>query len=409
MNRQWRGKSEQQACSNTGQARPLSRSPLPTKHRLVDLRNVQMKRPSIALYWCLLALLPTTVRAQQAQQRELFRKWDRNRDGFLSKQEIPIEQRNQFLGLDQNRDGRISWREHMQRKENERRPMNGKRKSEGADALSHWKHARVSQLKIKQTWHQEPEGFERTAILSQPKDADGKLPVIVFFHGAGGNAVGPMRQWEALTYSKVVVSAQGYRKTWNVHGEPSQAPDVEFFQRLLEEIKKQAPEADLENVSLIGFSNGCGFIQRLMIEIEKPFSRRNFLLGSSLIEQQYHDESFWKPRSNTNHYDTRVAPTPGKMIAYFHGTNDRVVPYSGGKRGRFPHLSALQTANAWAKANGYVGQPRALDEGQQETSAITALKFPGTEVTFYSVEGGGHGLEPHGRDVQRIVKQLLEQ
>ncbi|MEE2826994.1 MAG: hypothetical protein VYE64_10245 [Planctomycetota bacterium] len=368
-----------------------------------------MKTPSIALCLCLVALLPTTGETQQAQQRELFRKLDRNRDGFLSRQEIPIEQRNQFSRLDQNRDGRISWHENIHRRQEERRPMNRKRDTEGAAALSHWKHAQISQIKIKQTWHQEPDGFERSAILSQPKDVDGKLPVVVFFHGAGGSAVGPLRQWEPLTYNKVVVSAQGYRKTWNIHGEPSQAPDVEFFQRLLQEIKKQAPQADLENVSLIGFSNGCGFIQRLMIEIEQPFSRRNFLLGSSLIEQQYHDGSFWKPKSNTDHYDTRVTPTPGKMIAYFHGTNDRVVPYSGGKRGRFPHLSALQTANAWAKANGYEGQTRALGEGQQETSAITALKFPGTEVTFYSVAGGGHGLEPHGRDVQRIIKQLLEQ
>ncbi len=165
----------------------------------------------------------------------------------------------------------------------------------------------------------------------------------------------------------------------------------------------------MKDVSLIGFSNGCGFIQRLLIETEEPLSQRHFLLGSSLIEQQYHEGSFWKPSSDTDHYDTRVTPKPGKMIAYFHGTNDRVVPYQGGRRGRFPHLSALQTANAWAKANGYEGKRLELTDGKEATGSITALKFPGTDVTFYSVNGGGHGLEPHGRDVRSIIMQLLEQ
>jgi poly(3-hydroxybutyrate) depolymerase len=318
--------------------------------------------------------------------------------------------RDAFAEVDQNGDGRVSLEEHMRlvRPKTRNKPNDNPSVQRQESVFSHWKHADLSELKIRQTWPQEPEGFDRTAIVSQPKHAKGAYPVVIFFHGAGGNAAGPMRPWESLTYDHVVVSAQGYRKTWNIHGEPSKAPDVEFFKRLLKEIKKQVPHADLKDVSLIGFSNGSGFIHRLLIEVDEPFSKRNFLLGSSLIEQQYHDGSFWKPTQNTDRYDQKVKPKSGRMLAYFHGTKDRVVPYNGGKRGRFPHLSAQETTYAWAKANGYSGQPLGIEDGRKIDRAITALNYPETQVTHYQVAGGGHGFDPHNRSVRQIIQTLLK-
>ncbi|MEC9091769.1 MAG: hypothetical protein VX438_03620 [Planctomycetota bacterium] len=362
----------------------------------------------ITTFGQLIVLLTNSSIGQDQEPRNLFRKWDRNRDRVLTRQEVPEANRARFDEVDENHDGRISWQEHLRAFQDGRKPMRRERGNTGPAALAHWKHADLQQLAIRQVWAQEPKGFDRTAIVSQPKHARGKLPVIAFFHGAGGNAVGPMRQWEDLTYDCVVVSAQGYRKTWNIHGEPSKAPDVEFFKQLLKKIEDKVPTANLEDLSLIGFSNGSGFIHRLLIELESPFSRRNFLLGSSLIEQQYHDGSFWKPSSDTDNYDTKIEPKPGRMLAYFHGTNDRVVPYEGGKRGKFPHVSALETANAWAKANGYRGKPRSLKQGKSITDSVTSLTFAGTDVTFYSVNGGGHGFEPHERDVRKIIRQLLQ-
>ena len=368
-----------------------------------------MKIQPFASVFCFVVLfLVGASIGQEKEQRDLFRKWDRNRDRFLTRQEVPAELRDTFVDVDENGDGRISWQEHMQSIREDRPPLNRERGTDDSSVLSHWKHADIQQISIRQTWPQEPGGFDRTAIISQPKHARGKLPVIIFFHGAGGNAVGPMRQWEFLTYDCVVVSAQGYRKTWNIHGEPSKAPDVEFFKQLLNKLETQFPAANLDDVSLIGFSNGSGFIHRLLIEVDEPFSKRNFLLGSSLIEQQYHDGSFWMPTKATDRYDKKVTPKSGRMLAYFHGTDDRVVPYRGGNRGRFPHLAAEQTAFVWAKANGYKGNPLAIKNGQPATSSVVALNYPGTEVTLYRVTDGGHGFEPHQRDVRQIVRQLLE-
>ncbi len=363
----------------------------------------------IATFGLLIVILINPSTGQEQEHRDLFRKWDRNRDRVLTRQEVPAANRDRFDEVDENHDGRISWQEHMRAFQDEREPRQRERGNTGPAALAHWKHADIQQIGIRQTWPQEPDGFDRTAIVSQPKHARGKLPVILFFHGAGGNAVGPMRQWEFLTYDCVVVSAQGYRKTWNIHGEPSKAPDIEFFKQLLNQLETEFPAANLDDVSLIGFSNGSGFIHRLLIEVDEPFSKRNFLMGSSLIEQQYHDGSFWKPTKDTDRYDKKATPKSGRMMAYFHGTNDRVVPYQGGKRGRFPHVSALETANAWAKANGYRGKPRSLEQGKSITDSVTALTFAGTDVAFYSVDGGGHGFEPHQKDVRQIVKKLLNQ
>ena len=359
---------------------------------------------------CLLFMTPPAASGQASEHRNLFRNWDRNRDGFLVRPEVPKEMRAAFSEVDKNGDGRVSLEEHMRlvRPKPNNAPSDKQGESSPQAGLSHWKHADTSELIIRQTWPQEPDGFDRTAVVSQPKHTKGKLPIVIFFHGAGGNAVGAMRQWESLTYDHVVISAQGYRKTWNIYGEPSKAPDVEFFQRLLKEVEKQVPTADLKDVSLIGFSNGSGFIHRLLIEIDEPFSKRNFLLGSSLIEQQYHDGSFWKPTQDTDRYDQKVTPKSGRMLAYFHGTQDRVVPYNGGKRGRFPHLSAQETTYVWAKANGYSGKALDMKDGRKIDRAITALNYPGTQVTHYQVVGGGHGFDPYNRSVRQIIQTLLK-
>ena len=283
------------------------------------------------------------------------------------------------------------------------------KKQRRQESFPDWKDAEFQTLKIRQTWHQEPKGFDRVAHVSQPKNAKSdKLPVILFFHGAGGSAMNSMRQWKSIYKTHIIVSAQGYRRTWNVHGEPSQAPDVEFFRELRKKMKSTIKRADMDNVALIGYSNGSGFIHRLLIEIDEPFSKTNILMAASMIEQQYHDGSFWKPSKGTDKYDTKVKPASGRTIHYFHGTQDKVVPYAGGNRGRFPHVSALETAFAWAKANGYQGKMRTEKNGDEVAKGVVKISYPETEVYHYQVVEGNHGMQPHRRATFDIVHQLLD-
>ena len=98
---------------------------------------------------------------------------------------------------------------------------------------------------------------------------------------------------------------------------------------ILQELTKKYPQADTSRISLIGFSNGAGYIYRLLIELEEEAGIINAVpIVSSLLEDQYHDGSFWKRSDNSSSdYDLQAAPNGKRHILTVHGTADRVVPY----------------------------------------------------------------------------------
>ena len=261
-------------------------------------------------------------------------------------------------------------------------------------------------LHIRQTWSQEPEGFDRELHVGLPKAKEAKVPVIVFFHGNGGTAARSLKEWTSLFPNHLVVAAQGYLKSWNIHGERSKAPDVAFFRQLMAKILETYPFADPANVTLAGSSNGAALIHRLLIEVDEPLFQKAVPLVASMIEQQYHDGSFWMPSSgNTDDYNKRKTPVSGRKILYIHGTEDNVVPFNGGLRfGKFRHLSAQETALRWAQAQGFKGDHPAGDPAQN----LQEIAYPGTNVRFIAVIGGSHGLTPHRDAIRARIKKFVE-
>ena len=252
----------------------------------------------------------------QEQARRLFDSWDRNGDGVLVITEVPIAQRSSFSGTDLNNDGKVTLAEHI----------NGAKRA--ASPRNAGSTGNTTQFTINQTWKQQPNGFKREVFVLQPKETNQKPPVVIFFHGNGGMASGALGRFRYLG-NVLLVAPQGYERSWNIHGERSEAPDVEFVRQLLKELPRRFPNADYTNITLIGSSNGAGLLYRLMIEMdEKPFNRV-IMLVSSMVTQQYHENSFWKPSRHTRTYDVKVEPTTDPDFIYFHGTNDKVVPYYG--------------------------------------------------------------------------------
>ena len=65
-----------------------------------------------SLLLVLLLLLTLPVEGQERQQRDPFKQWDRNADGFLSPAEFPRQLGKQlFDRIDANKDGRLSRKE----------------------------------------------------------------------------------------------------------------------------------------------------------------------------------------------------------------------------------------------------------------------------------------------------------
>ena len=354
-------------------------------------------------------LIPSFASAMQGNSQErTFRAWDKNRDGVLEREEVPTGPRQIFDRVDRNQDGKITLAEHLA-------AFAGKPTKPTAGTSNESRRHTV-----RQKWKQEQAGFDREFFVHTPatvtterstKPINNRWPVTFIFHGNGGNAHSSIGRWPQLLEGHLIVAPQGYQRSWNISDEKSKAPDVDFFRLILNRIENKYPNADLSKISLIGFSNGAGFVFRLLIELNGTIKITNAVpLVSSMVEQQYHDQVFWKRSddSNTN-YDLKTTPAGKCNLLTIHGTADRVVPYAGGMRGpHAKHLSAQLTAYAWAKQQGYAGNPIADNAGKLLKNNIIRYNYEGAHVTHLKVVNGGHGFGPAGRQVNELVRDFVQ-
>ena len=341
----------------------------------------------------LFMMLITLTAFGQTKSLEIFKSWDKNGDGVLVISEIPESLRRLFSTNDRNKDGKITVSEHiiaMARDVPVERPA-----------------TRIGEFRIRQEWEQESGGWARRVLYRKPLVIEKQLPVVIFLHGNGGQAENAINHLNYLR-DVIFVCPQGYRRSWNVFGEASEAPDVAFIQEIIEYLRTRERDADMDNVTIIGSSNGSGLIHRLLIEIDrKPFDKA-ICLVASMIEKQYHHGSFWvSSEEGENLYDQEKRPTRGAKVVYFHGTADRVVPYYGGKRGNVAHVSAQQTAYGFAKAFGYAGPAIPDREGKVVMPGIFEYDYSDANYTHYKLAGEEHGIGRYREFVDRTIRRMV--
>lgn len=119
------------------------------------------------------------------------------------------------------------------------------------------------QIKVPQVWAQEPNGYDRTAEVLVPASST-KLPVVIDLHGSGGHAM--VQRLGHILRNSIIVAPQGYENQWNIVRERTKAPDVDFMLELLKQVA-EIQQADMDDVTIVGTSNGAGLITRMLIEI----------------------------------------------------------------------------------------------------------------------------------------------
>ena len=347
---------------------------------------------------------PLANATQVDPKERAFRAWDKNGDGILERTEVPTGPRRMFDRVDRNRDGKITLAEHVA-------AFSGKPTGPAASNSND-----VKRHTVRQKWKQEQTGFDREFFVHTPatlttKRTNNGWPVTFVFHGNGGTAQSTIGQWPQLLEGHLIVAPQGYQRSWNISDEKSKAPDVDFFNLIIHRIEDDYPNADLSKISLIGFSNGAGFIFRLLIELDETIKITNAVpLVSTMVERQYHDQCFWKRSDDSNaNYDLKTTPSGKCNLLTIHGTADRVVPYTGGMRGpNAKHLAAQLTAYAWAKQQGFKGKQIADTAGKQLNKNIIRYTYEGAQVTHLKVLNGGHGFGPAGRQINEMVRDFVQ-
>jgi polyhydroxybutyrate depolymerase len=249
-------------------------------------------------------------------------------------------------------------------------------------------------------------GLRRSYLLHLPAthQPGEPLPLLLVFHGAGGDAAGIARHTgltEAATgRGYAVVYPDGVDRRWNDgRGRRGRQDDVGFIRLLLDSLGREL-HVDPRRIFATGISNGAGLAFRLACELPGTFAAIAPVAGAfpTALQERCPD----------------MAPV---ALVMFQGTGDRLMPYDGGHLsfGRGSVLPAPHTAALFAKANGCRvppttdAEPDTVTDGTRVRRSVFTDCRDGRDVVLYTIEGGGHtwpGGPPVGRSVGRVSRDL---
>lgn len=262
-------------------------------------------------------------------------------------------------------------------------------------------------LTVTQSWS-EATNYDRNATVTVP-DGPGPHPVLIAFHGSGGNS-GYANSYGYLN-QMIRVGPQGYNNKWNIKNEQILAPDVDFVRELILQLRSY-DNVDAGRIILIGSSNGAALVNRLLIELNGALFKEAITLAGQMNASQFHDGAFWHDPSGGNAYDTIAKPAPGRRILSVVGTEDTFVPYGGGPGVvGYNFLSASESHYHWARQMGYGGLQISEANGVLTDTDVYQYNYLNGDVVMYKLVGGNHGLQPFsaysdGR-LRSIIKNFL--
>ena len=265
-----------------------------------------------------------------------------------------------------------------------------------------------STLIVSQSWSQET-NYERNALVQVPNTSSEKHPVIIFLHGAGGNATGILNTYSNQFDNYIKVAMNGYLNKWNIKSEPTKADDIEFLNEIILQLKSFS-NVDSQNITLLGHSNGAGIVLKALIELPENTFQNGIHIATQLTEDQYRNNKFWFNEYPSDEYDIETSlPNRNKIIS-FHGTNDTLIPYNGGYVNFLNSVFHGAHESAVYLANG-MGYQNSILEGEGASTINPNIKefaYLNNKVIHYKVLNGSHGLSEYKSDMETIILSHIE-
>jgi polyhydroxybutyrate depolymerase len=250
------------------------------------------------------------------------------------------------------------------------------------------------------------DGIGRNFIVYLPIGYNnaGKLPMVFALHGGTGNSEGMMKLANFIPVAEkekiILVYPAGIERNWN-DGRPTTPNqlginDLSFINQVIDYMISKYP-VDGTRVYATGISNGGFMSSRLGCEIS------NKIAAIAVVAATIEATSIAATCNPSN-------PVPAM---YIHGTNDRLVPITGGEMtaggtaGGFI-LSHTQTIDKWVALNKCNSNPVITDLPDLANDGTTIKKrvydngSNGAEVVSYIIDNGGHTW-PQG--FQYLTKQ----
>jgi polyhydroxybutyrate depolymerase len=236
-------------------------------------------------------------------------------------------------------------------------------------------------------------GLTRTYLLHVPPTLPaGPAPLVLVFHGGGGNGPGTERltRFSELADREGVLVAypEGVGRNWydgrefatgsRAHRE--RIDDVGFVTALLDAVAR-AHTVDPRRIYATGISNGAVFSHYLAAHLAPRIAAIAPVVGGIADPP-----------------DAWLRPERPVSVLILQGTADPLVPYRGGViafgRGRI--IDTEDAARRWARLNGAATEPRStvLPAPGKDHCGGVRLTYAGgrdgSEVVLVRLDGGGH-------------------
>ena len=257
-------------------------------------------------------------------------------------------------------------------------------------------------------------GLERTYLIHVPADASAEnpLPLLVMFHGAGGDgtraevttgftADSNDNDFIVAYPNGTAANSIAGELAWNAGnccGLPRarDVDDVGFISGMLAQIEAKYA-VDTSRVYLAGFSNGGMMTYRLACQLPGTFAAIAVVSGAL-------------------NYKDCVTDTPLPVLIV-HGLADQTVPYEGGETnprtasrfGQWTNSSVVYSTNFWLQADGCDDDPVVTTDEVASTDTYTDCEDGGS-VEVVSITNGTHvwpRIETLGVDASGLILKFF--
>jgi len=237
-------------------------------------------------------------------------------------------------------------------------------------------------------------GLQRTYVLHLPPTSPAARPSALVFvlHGGGGNGRQIERHsgFSALADRErfIAVYPDAVDRNWNdgrdapgIAAQRQHVDDVGFIAALIAGLTREFV-VDPGRVFVTGVSNGAFMSERLAAELSDRVAAIAPVIGG--MAPQVKD---------------RFAPRVPVSVLLMNGTDDPLVPYQGGAvaRTRGHTIGVAEIVRLWTTHNRCPGPPEIVllaDVDPTDGTRVRRTTYKGcanrTEVTLYTIEGGGH-------------------
>jgi polyhydroxybutyrate depolymerase len=237
------------------------------------------------------------------------------------------------------------------------------------------------------------DGRQRSYLVHAPTGRDGRMPVVLVFHGGGSTALAMEREsgFSALADREgfIAVYPEGVQRSWNDGRGEGSTPavregvdDARFVRRLLDVLEATYP-VDRGRVYATGISNGAILSHLLAVTLADRIVAIAPVAGG-LAEPLARGFRPGRPVS----------------VLVLQGTEDPLVPYRGGGVGRGRRGAIVGTDAAvglWRRHNETeeIGREDQLPDRVPLDGCRVEVRTWGTgrestEVVLYRLEGAGH-------------------